>query len=535
MSYHWSIILSGKTDSRSRREGKWWWQLDRPFANAVCFLSWIIVYNVLVSTPLLHLNLSQEDVAALDSRTEGWIAGLQLAAISMQGRQATTDLIRSFTGTHRFVLDYLIEEVLEQQPIDVHDFLLQTAILDRFTASLCDALTNQDNGQAELALLEQANLFVVPLDNERRWYRYHHLFADLLRLRLERTHPEQMLTLHRRAANWFEQHGLANEAIKHLLWAEDFERAAYLIEEEADALWQRGEHARLRNWLERLPTELMLSRPQLCIFHAWYLFVVGQHESSEQALQAVERSLQPGSGQSSGAELPDRASLVSVDLQQLRGRVAAVRASIGSFRGDVPGIVQKAQIALEHLPEGDSVWRNITANALGDAYGFIGDMPAAYQARSEALKISRAAGDSYYAIVAGAKLSITLRAQGQLQQTVEVCRQQLQLANEIGLSQTGLAGALLLVWGEVLAELNDLDGASERAKRGEALIERARDLPMLGWGYHCLARILFSLGEFARIEEIGAKLDKIGRESEVPPWVANQIAAWQMRAFGILP
>jgi LuxR family maltose regulon positive regulatory protein len=162
---------------------------------------------------VMGLNLSPEDVAALETRTEGWIAGLQLAAVSMQRHKDAARFIESFTGSHRFVLDYLLEEVLEQQSEDVQTFLLQTAILDRMTGSLCDAFTGQNDGQATLEYLEQANLFIVPLDSERRWYRYHHLFADLLHQRLHQTQPEQVSTLHRRAGEWYEQNGFVEESI----------------------------------------------------------------------------------------------------------------------------------------------------------------------------------------------------------------------------------------------------------------------------------------------------------------------------------
>jgi LuxR family maltose regulon positive regulatory protein len=193
---------------------------------------------------VMGLDLSAEDIAALEARTEGWIAGLQLAAISMQGREDTASLIKSFTGSHRFVLDYLVEEVLEQQSESIQNFLLQTAILDRLTGSLCDAVrfgeakspTGQDNAQATLEMLEHANLFIVPLDEERRWYRYHHLFADLLRQRLRQTQPEQVSTLHQRASEWYEQNRFIDEAIEHALRAEEFERAAHLIEEHVDAI-----------------------------------------------------------------------------------------------------------------------------------------------------------------------------------------------------------------------------------------------------------------------------------------------------------
>ena len=190
------------------------------------------------------------------------------------------------------MLDYLVEEVLEQQSESVQTFLLQTAILDRLTGSLCDASHRPGaDGQATLEMLEHANLFIVPLDEERRWYRYHHLFADLLRQRLRQTQPEQVPTLHIRASEWYEQNGFTDEAIEHALRAEDYERATRLIEEHVDALWQRGEHARLQRWLTELPTELVFSKPDLCILYAWNLFASGQQDAAEQSLQAAEKAL----------------------------------------------------------------------------------------------------------------------------------------------------------------------------------------------------------------------------------------------------
>jgi len=223
---------------------------------------------------VMDLNLSAEDIAALETRTEGWIAGLQLAAISMQGRADTASLVQSFTGSHRHVLDYLVEEVLEQQSESVQAFLLHTSILDRLTGTLCDAVTGQDNGRATLEILDRANLFIVPLDDERRWYRYHHLFGDLLRQRLRQTQSEQVPTLHNKASEWYEQKGFVDEAIDHALRGECFERAVHLIEAHVDTIWQRGEHAKLRRWLDRLPAEVSSSKPQLCIFRAYYLLLI---------------------------------------------------------------------------------------------------------------------------------------------------------------------------------------------------------------------------------------------------------------------
>ena len=310
---------------------------------------------------VMGLDLSAEDISALEGRTEGWITGLHLAAISMQGRHDVSGFINSFTGSHRYVLDYLLEEVLEGQPESVQTFLLQTAILDRLTGPLCDAVrfgsaeppssstenavrfgfaeppAGQDNGQATLEMLERANLFIVPLDQERRWYRYHHLFSDLLRRRLDQSLPDSKPGLHRRASAWYEQNGFADEAIDHALRAADFERTARLIEEHVDAIWQSGEHTKLWRWLEALPAELLCSRPHLCVFYAWNLYVRGRLDAAERSLQAAEQALDAGTDLGEQGQAPDP------DRKQVRGRIAVIRALLAFFRGDVPAIIQHAR------------------------------------------------------------------------------------------------------------------------------------------------------------------------------------------------
>jgi LuxR family transcriptional regulator, maltose regulon positive regulatory protein len=203
----------------------------------------------------MGLELAAEDVEALERRTEGWIAGLQLAALSVQDQEDVSGFIKAFTGSNRYVLDYLAEEVLQKQPEQVQAFLLQTSILDRLSGALCDAVTGKDDGQAMLERLEHANLFTVPLDQERRWYRYHHLFSDFLRGRLQQIQPERVPELHRRAAWWFEYRGLVTEAMGHVLNAEDFERAARMVEQNRVAMITRGELNTLLGWLQALPDE----------------------------------------------------------------------------------------------------------------------------------------------------------------------------------------------------------------------------------------------------------------------------------------
>lgn len=240
---------------------------------------------------VMGLELSTEDIAALESRTEGWIAGLQLAAISLRGRNDPTSLIKSFTGSHRLVLDYLIEEILNQQPQSIQKFLLQTAILNWLNGSLCDAVTGQENSQAILEMLERANLFIVPLDEERRWYRYHHLFADLLRLRQRQTQSENLTTLHTRAGEWFNQQGLKREAIKHLLASRDYQGAAELIGEISADIIQQGEHTTVIGWINALPEDFVKEKPDICVLHAWALQLTGESETAEARLVDVENAV----------------------------------------------------------------------------------------------------------------------------------------------------------------------------------------------------------------------------------------------------
>jgi LuxR family maltose regulon positive regulatory protein len=480
---------------------------------------------------VMGLDLSAEDIAALERRTEGWIAGLQLAAISMQGHEDVTNFIKSFTGSHRFVLDYLIEEVLGQQSESVQTFLLQTAVLNRMTGSLCDALTGKHNGKATLDMLEHANLFIIPLDNERRWYRYHHLFSDLLRRRLGQTQPDWAPTLHIRASEWYEQNGFIDEAIEHALRAEDFERAAHLIEEHVDAIWGRGEHTKLRRWLAGLPVELVFSKPHLCILQAWDLFTSGQQDAAERSLQAAEEALDTSTDRATETSSMEQGQLPGSDSMKIQGRAAAIRAFLAFYRGDVQEISRYSRRALEYLPEQDLTWRSTATVALGDAYSFVGDLSSAYRVRLEALEASKAAGNIYMILIASMKLAVTMRQQGRLERVIETCEQHLQLANERGLSQTVVIGWLLAIWGEVLAELNDLDGALQQAKKGVELTERGNDLAMIGWSYLCLMRVLFTRGDMAGAGEIIQKMENIDQEHYVPPWITNLMAAWQARIW----
>ena len=481
----------------------------------------------------INLKLSSHDISILESRTEGWIAGLQLAGISMRSRQDIPSFIKTFAGDDRHIVDYLAEEVLNLQSDQILNFLLQTSILNRLSEPLCDFVTNIKGSQKILDGLEKANLFIVPLDNKRRWYRYHHLFADLLRQRLHQKNSPLVPELHCRASKWYEQNNLKDEAVDHALAAGDFARAADLIEEHVDATWLHGEHAKLWCWLEELPAELVFSKPQLSILHAWDQLANGQQNVAEQSLEAAEQALDSGTNRATETSPIEPDRLPGTDRMKLQGRIAATRALGASYRGDVAGIIQYARQALEFLPEQDSAWRSTAAMALGDAHSIKGEMAVAHQARLEALEASKATGNIYLIMLTSLRLSVTLRQRGRLRQVLEVCLHLIQLADENGLAQTAITGWLLATWGEVLAELNNLDEATDKAGKGVELTERGYDvaLPVLGWSYLGLMRVLFSRGDMAGVEEIIQKMENIAREYDVPPWITNQIAAWKGRTW----
>jgi len=250
--------------------------------------------TALLLNKVVGLNLSRDEITALEARTEGWIAGLHLAALSLRGRpaQRVSQLIQAFSGSQHYILDYLLEEILERQPAEVQTFLLHTSILDRLTGSLCDALTGQNDGQAKLMQLEKANLFLVPLDDERHWYRYHHLFAGLLRYQLQASQSSLIPELHRRASHWHEQHGYTDQAIQHALAAEDWPHAISLMDGASQLARRNGEFSKVLSWVKSLPELPFATNPRLCIAYAWAVSITGQFDEAAKVLARIEPTIQ---------------------------------------------------------------------------------------------------------------------------------------------------------------------------------------------------------------------------------------------------
>jgi LuxR family maltose regulon positive regulatory protein len=493
----------------------------------------------------MGLDLSPEDIAALGTRTEGWVTGLQLAALSMQGRD-TKSFVRAFSGSHRFILDYLVEEVLDHQPADIQGFLLQTSILERLTASLCDAVrfgyaespssssgtgvrfgtakaassSRGVDSQVILKQLEQANLFLVPLDDDRRWYRYHRLFADLLRSRLEQDHRERVSTLHRRASTWCEAQGLIPEAVGHALAAGDVEGVARMAKQNALAMIEHGELTALVGLLDALPEEVVGAHPWLCIAHAWALVFSGLLEAAELRLQCTEttRDWVEGVG--------------GIERQHIAGHIAAIQAYVATLRGDMSRAAELTRGALEQLPEEDLAVRGLYAALLGAVLRWNGDLLAAAQNLERAITITRAAGDSHTAMEALCSLAAVQLAQGQLHKTVATCQEVLLLADE-HVQQSGqrppIAASGHNLKSHVLREWNDLDGALRNAREGIWLAEQ------WGWpegsalGYWRLARALQAVGDAEGTREAIHRARQVA--SDLSPWFGALMAAHQARLW----
>lgn len=459
---------------------------------------------------VMGLRLSQEDVAVLESRTEGWIAGLQLAALSMQGHHKdAASLIRSFTGSHHFVLDYLVEEVLQQQSANMQAFLLRTSILDRLCGPLCDAVLGGGadalrSGQEALQYLERANLFIVPLDNERRWYRYHHLFADLLRQRLYQTTvgsskgeaKRDVEELHLRASEWYEVHGLELEAFHHAAAAGDVERAVRLIEGEGMPLLFRGAIAPVLNWLDSMPKEELDARPVLSVMHASALLMAGQPADVERKLQAAEKGLQ-------GAAQDDDKT-----RRDLKGHIAAIRATLAVNTHQTDAIIAESQRALEYLHPDNLPVRTATTWTLGYAYQLQGDRMAASQAYTEALSISRTIGHYMITMMATLGLGNIQEMDNRLYVAAETYRHALQLAGDPPLP---VACEAHLGLARIYYEWNDLESAMHHGQQAVQLAQQLQHTDRVVAGEVVLARLKLARGEVTEAAASLAKAEHIAR------------------------
>jgi LuxR family maltose regulon positive regulatory protein len=487
-------------------------------------------------TEVMGLPLDTAAIAALEARTEGWIAGLQLAALSLQGRPAEgmAAFIAAFTGSHRHVVDYLVEEVLERQAAAVQTFLLRTSILDRLCAPLCAAVVGAEEeqegsdavcpdspdmanrrmimaAQRVLEGLERGNVFVVGLDEERQRYRYHHLFAEVLRSRVQQVQPRLVPELHRRASAWFERQGLTRDAIAHALAAGSHERAAVLLEPIAVSLYQHGEMHTLRTWLSALPDPVLRARPRLCLAQASLQMNLRNLDEVEGYLQDAERAVQGGASPG--------------EARAIEGAVAGVRVFAAAMRGDPARVIEQAGAALDRLDPADTATRGVVAMSLGMAYAIQGDLPRAAQSSADAVASARLEGPAAgaVALVASGNLTYVHRAQGRLHLARATCQEAINWAATQRIEASPLLGTVYLQLADLAREWHDLAAASgylpeALARLSSPGLEDLRMLALIGQ-----LRLRYAQGQLEGALAVVAEAEALGRQ---------QRDAWGLAVLG---
>ena len=430
---------------------------------------------------VMGLNLAADQISLLEQRTEGWIAGLQLAALSIQKHDDASAFIATFGGQHHAIADYLLEEVLHQQPPDVQHFLLTTSMLDRMCGGLCDALLQTQHGtsQAMLEAIEQANVFVVPLDDQRQWYRYHHLFADLLRQRIQ--HAPNLTELHQRASAWYEANSLDVEAFHHAVAAQDVARAERLIEGHGMPLHFRGIVAPILHWLNRLPEHELDAHPSLWTVYASALLVMGQQRSSEAKLIAAERTLQ---------RMPSNET-----TQDLLGRIAAIRATIAISRKDVGAIISQSQRALELLQPYNLAFRTSTHWKLGFAYEILGERDQAEHAYQDVIATAQRSGNTVYLLLAMIGMGVIQEKHSQLHTAAKTYQHVL---DQVGNSPLPFVCEAHLGLSRIAYQWNDLALANQHAQQSVMLARQLDSMDRVATCDVLLAQISMAHGDMER-------------------------------------
>lgn len=424
----------------------------------------------------LHLNLSGADIARLTERTEGWVAGLQLAGVSLQGRENPADFVRALSGSHRFILDYLTEEALKTQPPSVQDFLLETSILPRLNWDLCDAVTGRTDSAALLERLLAANLFIIPLDDEGRWYRYHHLFAELLQHKLRREHADRLPELHQRASQWHENQDEPATAIEHALHAADFEHAAALMERHHWDLINQGRGRAMETWLQAIPAALHANCPQVYLSIVWGQMLRGDFAKMTPYLAMAQSGL---------ANLPPD----TPEMHVAQADMFVLQSTLAQVQGKLPESLDLAEKARALVPAGDFRLSGLTSLAFGAAYRQMGQLEQAHQHLLEAIQAANTIDDHTTATVAMAHLSLILWPLGRLRYMAEKAEQAIARTESVSGIAPLMIGVVYAVLGRVYYEWNRIEEAHESLQHGIRLAALSGHSASLVYGKVHLAQL----------------------------------------------
>jgi LuxR family transcriptional regulator, maltose regulon positive regulatory protein len=469
------------------------------------------------------LDLVADDVAALEGRTEGWIAALQLAALSIHGREDAREFIARFAGNDRYIVDYLVEEVLQHQPDEVRSFLLQSAVLDRLTGSLCDALTGRDDGSDMLMAAERANLFLVPLDDRREWFRFHHLFADVLLARLLSEDPERIPLLHERASRWYERHDLAEDAIRHALAALDFDRAARLMELAVPAVRRHRQDAMFWRWLKALPDDIVRRSPVLSVFYGAMLLTGGDLSAVEPRLDDAERAM----AAAAGGPTPPWAG--TEELLTLPATIAVYRASLAQARGDTAGTSEHARHALELAGSSDHLARGSAAAFLGLAAWASGDVSSALETFAAAMASLHAAGNLVDELGSTVVLADMWLVAGRPSQARRLYERALRTAEAQGEPVAQATAELHVGLSEIDCEAGDLAGAKRHLETARVFVERVPTTASSHRWFVAMALVARAEGDPGRAIDLLDQAEPLYRRGyfpEVRPIAAMKARVW---------
>jgi LuxR family transcriptional regulator, maltose regulon positive regulatory protein len=472
---------------------------------------------------VMKVDLTTEEIATIEARTEGWITGLQMLALSTKGREPVNiaQLLSIFKGNQRSIFDYLAHEVLLQQPAYIQHFLLETCILDRLSGSLCDAVTGGTTSQMLLVQLEQLNLFLLPLDKEQQWYRYHHLFAEFLRSRMKAQQRQDttegtLTVLHSRASFWYERHYMLTEAVAHALASEDFDRAVYLIEQVKDQMFAHGQLVILLRWLALLPETTLRCHSRLCLYAAQIHLFKHQFEVAEMHLLDAERIL-----------VEHGEVITPAERRILQGEMMAICAALNYLREDMSTASELCHEALRLLPN-DHTLRGLVLLTLGSIYWLDGDAASASATLTEAQEVCQETNNIYMLYIVMSHLARVKVLEGNLSEAMKLYSEALEIAVEHGGELTG--SGLYVGMGALLYEQNDLEEATHHLNHGIDLAQKQEDALVLIGGKMTLARTLQAQGSGESANELMSQAVRLTKKQGITwTWVAASICAYQAR------
>ena len=473
---------------------------------------------------ILKINLSAEDISTLENKTEGWIAGLQLTAISLQGRENKTEFIRELAGDNRFIMDYLIEEVLRIQSDDIKEFLLKTSILEQFSAPLCNTITGRKDTQLIIEDLERNNMFLIPLDNERQWYRYHHLFADLLQQRLLLFNSYSIEELHNKACEWFEQNNMPNNAIEHALETNNFEKSIQLLGEVVEKMWKNGQHAAIMKYGDLLPDEFIKKNPEFCLYYSWILITAGQIQKAEPFLASAEIITQ---------RIIAENNLSKQDIHSIKkllGKIAVAFAYLYSHEEHTEKIFDYCKIAMENLTDDDPLWFSWSWFSYGIAYLSNGEL-VDNEAFEKALMYGKKSGNIYLITTIVIRLAENEQQLGHYKSAYTKCSNLLALLKDKGYSEISKTewtfAALYFNIGITHFMWAEMDEAYENIKIAYNVCKSGKDIYLKIFILMFYTFMLLNRGEKEAVERIN-ELDDIIKQNQIPPFLMSMYIGWKI-------